>query len=109
MRVGNYKLIGYVGLFIPGRLDEAEDASRKYLAIYPDDAGAKLNLACALGQRGPASPKRGDAIRLLREVIHNQPAARPFVMNLSKGVETLVLGQGTGNSMKPSNHSPKHK
>ena len=85
VRVGNYKLIGYVGLFIPGRLDEAEDASRKYLAIYPDDAGAKLNLACALGQRGPASPKRGDAIRLLREVIHNQPAARPFVMNLSKG------------------------
>ena len=49
-----WKLLGYACLFDPNRLDQAEHASKKYLCICPNDAGAILNLACVYGQRGPA-------------------------------------------------------
>lgn len=64
-----WKLLGYAYLFIDGKAKEAEAATRKYLEDAPGDAGALLNLACAMGQQGykePANVARVvDQLRLL--------------------------------------------
>jgi Flp pilus assembly protein TadD len=105
VRVTAYKLLGYACLFLPGGFEEAESATRKYLAIHPEDAGAKLNLACAIGQRGPQSPKRSEALNLLKEILEQYPGTAPLVASLTKGEQDRILPPGprTPSLMKPSN------
>ncbi len=85
-RVSTYKLLGYAYLFVPGKLAEAEEASKKYLAIHPKDAGAELNLACVYGQRGPADQtNRAEALRWLGRAIQDNAEAKPLVRPLRMG------------------------
>jgi tetratricopeptide (TPR) repeat protein len=74
-RLSTFKLLGYTALFVPGKLDEAEAASRKYHAVHPEDRGATLNLACALGQRGPQkSARRDDCLQILENLLQDDPS-----------------------------------
>lgn len=85
-RITTYKLLGYAYLFVPGKLAEAEDASKKYLAVHPKDAGAELNLACVYGQRGPADESnRAEALRWLKQAIQDNALAKPLVRPLRMG------------------------
>jgi len=75
-----WKLLGYACLFDSSRLDEAERASQKYLCFCPNDAGARLNLACVYGQRGMSNPVNvGAALSTLREAIQLDATVRAFV------------------------------
>jgi tetratricopeptide (TPR) repeat protein len=62
-----WKLLGYAYLWRPDKLEDAARASERYLAAIPDDAGALLNLACALAQRGPTNnPRRDEVVEKVR-------------------------------------------
>jgi tetratricopeptide (TPR) repeat protein len=75
-----WKLLGYACLFDSNRLAEAETATRQYLGLAPNDAGAHLNLACVYGQRGPSEANNvTQAMASLRTALQLDPALRSFV------------------------------
>jgi tetratricopeptide (TPR) repeat protein len=88
-----WKLLGYARLFL-----DPEDAGHipnllrsisltgKFLAIIPDDLGARLNRACAYGQLGPDDPRaRGPLLEDLRVLFAAAPEARENVRALTAG------------------------
>jgi tetratricopeptide (TPR) repeat protein len=93
-RVSTYRLLGYAGLFDFRYLAEAEAATRHYLCFVGNDAGAKLNLACAICQQSaPAeteAARREEACKLLREAIRDWPEAGPIAAGLTTGKGDFV-------------------
>lgn len=86
--ISAYKLLGYAGLFDYRCLAEAETATRQYLKFVPNDASAKLNLACAIAQQDtPATittPRREDLFQQLRTAIGLWPHVRSRIMTLTE-------------------------
>lgn len=81
-----WKLLGYVYLFIPGKDLESEKATQTYLNRFPEDAGALLNRACALGQRGPGDSKREEeTVELVKKAIAKNSAYKSVVKDLTHG------------------------
>lgn len=79
-----WKLLGYAYLYDESLLDKAETASKRYLQNYPEDNGAKLNLACVYGQRGPQDAgNRKRCLDLLAEVFKEDPEERNTVRSLT--------------------------
>ena len=80
-----WKLLGYACLWDSSRLKEAEQASEKYLAFAPDDAGAKFNLACVHAQRGPQDPgNRQRLLTELRELVKRDPESGKLLVSFAK-------------------------
>jgi hypothetical protein len=87
-----WKLLGYVGLWgeTSDDLRQAAEASRNYLSIDANDAGARLNLACALAQlaaRGPEDDRdgyRAKAITELRVLLKEAPNLKNRVQDLAE-------------------------
>ena len=86
-RGSTYKLLGYAGLFDFRYVAEAEAATRHYLCFVGNDAGAKLNLACAICQQSTpeetAPPRRDEVFKLLRESVRDWPAAGAIAAKLT--------------------------
>jgi thioredoxin-like negative regulator of GroEL len=79
-----WKYLGYASLWEPSKLDQAESATQRYLELNPDDLGAKFNLACAYGQRGPQDEaNRKRTFDLLREIIERDPRWRDKLNELT--------------------------
>lgn len=74
-----WKMLGYACLFDPNRLNEAEQATRRYLMLFPEDSGALLNLACVFGQRGPTPENVRQVTDTLGRAIQLNPNIAAFV------------------------------
>ena len=92
-----WKLLGYACLFDPNRLGEAEVATRKFLELYPNDAGAHLNLACVFGQRGPGDPANVAAVKThLGAAIRLEPETKKLVQDtLTQPGQDFAVWSGT--------------
>jgi tetratricopeptide (TPR) repeat protein len=82
-----WKLLGYASMFHPSLRDDAEAATKKYLAREPDDVYAMVNLACVYGQRGTSDPANRAALIEVLERIGRHPQAtraREKIRNLTE-------------------------
>lgn len=80
-----WKLLGYAYLFDKASLENARQATERYLQAQPDDPGALINLACVYGQRGPEDQgNRERVLDLLGRVFRADPAWRGRVLELTK-------------------------
>ncbi len=80
-RPGLWKLLGYYLLWDEEGLSRSIEASERYLAVVPGDAGALLNVACAYaqlhGRGGDGSPGfREEALAKLEAAIRLEPSLR---------------------------------
>ena len=79
-----WKLLGYAYLFDPERLDESMKATQRYLQSEPGDPGARLNLACVYGQRGPLDDEAKQRLpELLGAVLAASPGLKTRVQQLT--------------------------
>ncbi len=113
VRVLTYKLLGYACLFVDGRLNEAESATRKYLCVHPEDVGAKVNLACVYGQRGPQQAVNWERLLPLLDQLRPHPDAMRTIARLTvKGEDfsawvdhpgfKLIIGPFLSDSVPPT-------
>ncbi len=103
-----WKLLGYAYLFYPDdgpdktqKLEASVTASRKYIALEPDDWGAKLNLACAYGQLGPNyAGAVQEAVTLVREILENKPDWKQRCQRLTGGGQDFAQWAGVKEFMQ---------
>jgi len=108
-KAATYKLLGYCLLFQENSWQRALEMTEKYLALYPDDLGAKINKACAMGQRGPSKEGGPNSLIVYLESLFAQaPSARERIASLTEPgddfaawveipeFKRLVIGTGSG-------------
>lgn len=82
-KAATYKLLGYCLLFRDNAWERSLTMTERYLSLYPNDIGAMINKACALGQRGPKHPKALEVVNFLNELFAVSPWARRRISELT--------------------------